>query len=78
MVSERLSTQDFSSLSLMVNTFINTFSLTKDYRNRPKYPELLESAFIKMYESANVDVAAWFASVMHTNNQQSNNTELRR
>lgn len=51
------------------------YSLTKDYRNRPKYPELLEMAFIKMYESADVDVAAWFA---HTNNQQSNNTELRR
>lgn len=50
-------------------------SLTKDYRNRPKYPELLEMAFIKMYESADVDVAAWFA---HENNQQTNNTELRR
>lgn len=54
------------------------YSLTKDYRNRPKYPELLESAFIKMYENADIDVAAWFASVMHITSQQSNNTEVRR
>lgn len=52
-------------------------SLTKDYRNRPKYPELLESAFIKMYEQADVDVAKWYASVMQ-NQQQPINTELRR
>ncbi|XP_055299890.1 dual specificity mitogen-activated protein kinase kinase hemipterous-like isoform X2 [Sitodiplosis mosellana] len=51
--------------------------LTKDYRHRPKYPELLESAFIKMYEKADVDVATWFASVMH-DQQQPNNTEPRR
>lgn len=54
-----------------------SYSLTKDYRNRPKYPELLESAFIKMCEQADVDVATWFASVMH-NQQQPINTELRR
>ncbi|XP_035222775.1 dual specificity mitogen-activated protein kinase kinase 7-like, partial [Stegodyphus dumicola] len=38
--------------------------LTKDYRKRPKYKDLLEHNFIKRYEKANVDVAAWFASVM--------------
>lgn len=52
-------------------------SLTKDFRNRPKYPELLESDFFKMYENADVDVATWFASVMHTNNQQQPNEPRR-
>lgn len=52
-----------------------THSLTKDYNERPKYPELLEMAFIKIYENANVDVANWFASAKE---QQSNNTEPRR
>ncbi|XP_031633797.1 dual specificity mitogen-activated protein kinase kinase hemipterous-like isoform X2 [Contarinia nasturtii] len=51
--------------------------LTKDFRNRPKYPELLESDFFKMYENADVDVATWFASVMHTNNQQPSNEPRR-
>ncbi|XP_067144462.1 dual specificity mitogen-activated protein kinase kinase 7 [Centruroides vittatus] len=38
--------------------------LTKDYRKRPKYRKLLETAFIKKYETLDVDVAAWFAVVM--------------
>lgn len=38
--------------------------LTKDYRKRPKYKTLLEHPFIRRYEQANVDVAAWFAKVM--------------
>ena len=36
------------------------FSLIKEYRHRPKYKKLLEYAFIKKYETANVDVASWF------------------
>lgn len=31
-----------------------------------------------MYENADVDVINWFATVMHTNNQQPNDAELRR
>lgn len=42
------------------------FSLTKDVKLRPKYPELLESDYLKNYENANIDVAAWFALVMET------------
>ncbi|EEC10618.1 mitogen-activated protein kinase kinase MKK4, putative [Ixodes scapularis] len=38
--------------------------LTKDYRERPKYRELLEHPFIKRYETKEVDVAAWLAEVM--------------
>jgi len=40
--------------------------LTKDYKRRPKYKKLLEHNFIKRYETANVDVAAWFAEVMQS------------
>lgn len=40
------------------------FSLLKNVRNRPKYPELLQQPFIKKYEVEHVDVATWFASVM--------------
>lgn len=49
-------------------------SLTKNYRERPKYAELMETDFLKQYEHADVDVAAWFASVV--NDRKS--TELRR
>lgn len=38
--------------------------LTKDYNKRPKYKKLLEHAFIKRYETKEVDVAAWLARVM--------------
>ncbi|CAN8020151.1 unnamed protein product [Ixodes persulcatus] len=38
--------------------------LTKNYKERPKYRELLEHPFIKRYETKEVDVAAWLAEVM--------------
>ncbi|KAG8238717.1 hypothetical protein J437_LFUL015275 [Ladona fulva] len=41
-----------------------TSCLTKNYRQRPKYPKLLEHPFITRYEKASVDVAAWFAHAM--------------
>lgn len=44
--------------------------LTKDYSKRPKYRKLLEHPFIKRYETKEVDVAAWLASVM--DNSQDN------
>jgi mitogen-activated protein kinase kinase 7 len=37
------------------------FSLTKNYRERPKYRELLKHPFMKKYETANVNVAEWYA-----------------
>lgn len=49
--------------SLDFSAFVQV-CLTKDYEKRPKYRELLEHNFIKRYEKANVDVAAWFATVM--------------
>lgn len=52
------------------------FSLTKNYRERPKYAELLETDFLKQYEHANIDVAEWFASVVQMSEPK--NTELRR
>ncbi|XP_071493793.1 dual specificity mitogen-activated protein kinase kinase 7-like [Diadema setosum] len=39
--------------------------LTKDYNKRPKYIQLKEHSFFKRYLIAKVDVASWFASVMH-------------
>ncbi|KAG8298690.1 Dual specificity mitogen-activated protein kinase kinase 7 [Homalodisca vitripennis] len=38
--------------------------LTKNYKNRPKYKELLEHPFLKLYEKENVNVAAWFAQTL--------------
>lgn len=78
-INKRTRNECLSKIETIQTTYVifpPNFSLTKDYRNRPKYPELLESAFIKKYENADVDVATWFASVMH--NQQPNNTEPRR
>nr|CAD7453173.1 unnamed protein product [Timema tahoe] len=43
--------------------FINC-CLTKNYKNRPKYRKLLEHPFMKKYETANVNVAEWFAQAM--------------
>jgi mitogen-activated protein kinase kinase 7 len=37
------------------------FSLTKNYRERPKYKDLLKLPFMKKYETANVNVAEWYA-----------------
>ena len=52
-------------------------SLTKNYRERPKYPELLESDFLKTYENAHVDVSAWFASVTKTKEADTNTLQRR-
>ena len=35
-------------------------SLTKDYRYRPKYKELLEHPWIRWHEKTHADVAGWF------------------
>lgn len=40
------------------------YSLTKNYKHRPKYKKLLEHPFIKKYEDMPVDVSMWYASVM--------------
>ncbi|XP_044572652.1 dual specificity mitogen-activated protein kinase kinase hemipterous isoform X2 [Drosophila ananassae] len=37
--------------------------LTKNHQERPKYPELLAQPFIRIYETAKVDVPNWFQSV---------------
>ncbi|KAH8293346.1 hypothetical protein KR018_007673 [Drosophila ironensis] len=37
--------------------------LTKNHQERPKYPELLAQPFIRIFETAEVDVANWFQSV---------------
>jgi mitogen-activated protein kinase kinase 7 len=37
------------------------FSLTKNYRERPKYKDLLKHQFMKKYETADVNVAEWYA-----------------
>ncbi|XP_063232158.1 dual specificity mitogen-activated protein kinase kinase 7-like [Bacillus rossius redtenbacheri] len=47
--------------SLEFRSFINC-CLTKNYKNRPKYRKLLEHHFMRKYETANVDVAEWFAN----------------
>ncbi|XP_049804792.1 dual specificity mitogen-activated protein kinase kinase 7-like isoform X2 [Schistocerca nitens] len=49
--------------------------LTKNYKNRPKYKKLLEHPFLKKYEVAQVNVAAWFALAMQ---QCSSNSPVRR
>lgn len=43
-----------------------SFSLTKNYKERPKYAELQEQPFFKDFEQMHVDVAGWFASVMES------------
>lgn len=50
------------------------FSLTKNFRHRPKYRELLEHPFLKRYEMKQVDVALWYAKAT---SGTSNNTTLR-
>lgn len=35
-------------------------SLTKNYKNRPKYRDLLDHPFLKLYERESVNVASWF------------------
>ncbi|XP_054272040.1 dual specificity mitogen-activated protein kinase kinase 7-like [Macrosteles quadrilineatus] len=45
-------TQDFQS-------FVK-WCLTKNYKNRPKYRDLLDHPFLKLYERESVNVASWF------------------
>ncbi|XP_030381535.1 dual specificity mitogen-activated protein kinase kinase hemipterous isoform X2 [Scaptodrosophila lebanonensis] len=40
--------------------------LTKNYLDRPKYPELLVQPFVRTYEIAKVDVPNWFQNVVET------------
>lgn len=42
---------------------LSVCSLTKNHQDRPKYPELLAQPFIRIYESAKVDVPNWFQSI---------------
>ncbi|KAH8269703.1 hypothetical protein KR026_010471 [Drosophila bipectinata] len=42
--------------------------LTKNHQERPKYPELLAQPFIRIYETAKVDVPNWFQSVRGNGN----------
>ena len=53
----------FQGFSAELCSFVKD-CLTKNYKHRPKHKKLLEHAFIKKYESQQVDVAAWYASVM--------------
>lgn len=66
----------YKLLLIRINFFC-LWSLTKNYRERPKYAELLESDFIKQYENADVDVASWFSSVMQMSNDPQN-SQVRR
>ena len=45
------------------NVSFHHFSLTKNYKHRPKYKKLLEHPFIKKYETMSIDVSVWYASV---------------
>lgn len=53
-----------------------TKCLRKNHIHRPKYPELLEQPFIKIYETKFVDVPEWFRSVVATNVIAPNNKLL--
>lgn len=55
----------------LIRFSIRFCSLTKESGNRPKYAELLQSDFIKKYDTADVDVASWLASVMQPKQQKS-------
>ncbi|XP_037036933.1 dual specificity mitogen-activated protein kinase kinase hemipterous-like isoform X1 [Bradysia coprophila] len=57
--------------SIEFQTFVRR-CLTKNYKERPKYPELQEQPFLKIYEQKPVDVAGWFAHVMETSGIKSN------
>lgn len=56
---------------------MNENSLIKNYSERPKYPELLRTDFIKRYESTDVDVAAWLAPILSTKENDPNNSLFR-
>nr|CAB3263620.1 MAPKK7 dual specificity mitogen-activated protein kinase kinase 7 [Phallusia mammillata] len=42
-----------------------TACCTKDYRNRPKYRELLADEFVKRFIFANVDVTKWLGQILY-------------
>uniref|UniRef100_A0A336KTZ5 mitogen-activated protein kinase kinase n=1 Tax=Culicoides sonorensis TaxID=179676 RepID=A0A336KTZ5_CULSO len=53
---------DNGGFTVQFNRFVN-LCLTKDYNERPKYPELLEEPFIKFYIETRVDVDKWYESI---------------
>ncbi|KAJ6636226.1 Dual specificity mitogen-activated protein kinase kinase hemipterous [Pseudolycoriella hygida] len=57
--------------SIEFQTFVKK-CLAKNYKERPKYPELQEQPFLKKYEQMPVDVAGWFACVMESSGIRSN------
>lgn len=55
------------------------FSLTKNYKERPKYRKLLDHKFLKMAEISNVDVAEWFGkTVPDADSNLTGNSPVRR
>lgn len=46
------------------NCIYHHFSLIKEEAYRPKYTQLLETKFVRKYESANVDVAGFVSRVL--------------
>ena len=43
--------------------YYNYFSLTKNYRQRPKYAKLLEHPFVVKSARSSISVGAWYASL---------------
>ncbi|PSN49922.1 hypothetical protein C0J52_07054 [Blattella germanica] len=54
------------------------FSLTKNFKQRPKYKKLLEHPFMRKYETANVNVAEWYANAKQQFEINSCNSPIRR
>jgi len=62
----------FDTLLLLLSLFLTTSlpslpilrSLTKSVDERPKYNILVEHPFIKMIESMEVDVGAWYRDIL--------------
>ncbi len=66
MLWHRLFTIDAENTSSkidLITFFFCFYSLTKNYKHRPKYKTLLEHSFIKKYEALPIDVSEWYASV---------------
>lgn len=49
---------------LEVTPFVVLFSLTKNYKHRPKYKKLLEHPFIKKYDALPIDVSVWYQTAI--------------
>ena len=68
--------------SLPPNNFSREFEhfvrdcLMKDYKDRPKYKKLLMHPFIKKYEREEVDLGAWYRSVMISTNGSGSSSSL--